>query len=135
MKIRVFAALALTIFLAAFLVACDDGSDQPELPVTAQNQVTPAPTAVPPTNTPVPPTKTPVPPTATPTTNKYASAADGDAHTDKHTRAANCDANKYTCAADQHTRAANGNTYSDEHTSADSDTGTDTDARATNSDT
>ena len=52
MKIRVFAALALTIFLAAFLVACDDGSDQPELPVTAQNQVTPAPTAVPPTNTP-----------------------------------------------------------------------------------
>ena len=67
MKIRVFVALALTIFLAAFLVACDDGSTQPELPVTAQNQVTPAaPTAVPPTNTPVPPTNTPVPPTNTP---------------------------------------------------------------------
>ena len=45
MKIRVFVALALTIFLAAFFVACDDGSTQPELPVTAQNQVTPAPTA------------------------------------------------------------------------------------------
>ena len=41
MKIRVFAALALTIFLAAFVVACDDGSGDPELPVTAQNQVTP----------------------------------------------------------------------------------------------
>ena len=63
-------------------------------------------------------------------TNKYASAADGDAHTDKHTRASNRDADKHTFAADQHTRAANGNTYSDEHTCADSDTGADADARA-----
>ena len=76
MKMKIIAALALTICFAAFLVACDDGSGEPELPVTAQNQVTPrgadsraayeytgSPTAtpVPPTNTPVPPTNTAVP--------------------------------------------------------------------------
>ena len=132
MKIRVFVALALTIFLAAFFVACDDGSTQPELPVTAQNQVTPAPTAVPPTNTPVPPTNT------RRTSDKYARATYEHTRTSdkyaraayKHARASDCDADKHTCAADQHTRAANGNTYSDEHTCADSDTGTDADARA-----
>ena len=69
-RTRLFAALALTIFMATFLAACEDGSAEPQPPATAQNQTALAPTAAPPTNTPEPiatATNTPMPPTATPT--------------------------------------------------------------------
>ena len=65
---RLFTAVALTIIAAALLAACDDGSAEPQPPITAQNQTALAPTTAPPTNTPEPTaTNTPEPtPTNTP---------------------------------------------------------------------
>ena len=37
---RLFAAIALTIMLATALVACDDGSTEPQPPVTVKSQAT-----------------------------------------------------------------------------------------------